>query len=91
MIEQELAAFDVEPDGRFVEQQERRLVDQGAGQLDLPALTAGQLPGPVLPPIEQADPLQFGGDPRRGNRTGHPVQRRVVEHVLFDGQVEIES
>src|SRR5207302_6914632 len=44
MVEHELPAGDVEPDSRLIEQQQARLVQQGARDFDTAPLTAAQLP-----------------------------------------------
>src|SRR4051794_41813894 len=63
MVEHELPAGDVEPDGRFVEQQQARLVQQSARDFDTAPLAAAQLPCLVAALVDKADALDLGGDP----------------------------
>ena len=53
----------VEVAGRLVGQDQRRLGDQRPRHRDPLLLTAGQLAGPVLDPVAEADPVQRGDRP----------------------------
>ena len=53
----------VEVAGRLVGQDERRVGDQGPGHRDPLLLTAGELAGPVLDPVGEADPVEGGEGP----------------------------
>ena len=53
-----LARPGVQVAGRLVGHQERRVVDEGAGDGDALLLAAGELIGPVGQPVRQADPDQ---------------------------------
>src|SRR5260370_10621917 len=90
MVEQKAAALDIEPGRRLVEQQQARVVDQGARQLDAAALPARQLTDLVAAAVGEAGPLQLVRDTRRGATARQPAQRRMVEQVLLDAQVEVE-
>ena len=79
MLQQEAAAFHVEPDRRLIEQQQRRIMDQRAGDFDAPPLPAGQVPGPVLAARQKPDPIEFDRDARRRGRPRHAMERSVVE------------
>ena len=91
MIEQELPAGDVEPDGRLVEQQQARLVQQSAREFDAAPLTAAQLSRLVAALVDKPDALDLGCDPSGCVATRQAVQGTVVVEVLLDGEVEIEG
>ena len=60
----------VEVAGGFVGQDQRRLGDQRPGDGDPLLLAAGQLAGPVLDPVGEADPVQGAPAPAPGARRG---------------------
>ena len=84
------AGLYVQPDRRLVEQQQRRPVEQCAGDLDAPHLAAGQAARLVVQAPAHLDGLQHGIDaPSRLGRA-HAVQRGMVGKVLVDAQIEIQ-
>jgi hypothetical protein len=82
----------VEGTGRLVGQQNRRPVDQGAGQGDALLLAAGQLAGAVVQPAAQADRLEHspGGGAALGGRPAgeHEGERDVLQGGLRRDEVE---
>ena len=78
-------ALRVEVAGRFVGQDQRRLVDEGTGDRDPLLLAAGQLGRPVVGPIGEADERQrLDG---RGRRGGSPDPGVVAgEHDVLDAR-----
>src|SRR5262249_61750615 len=90
MAENVGARFDIEADGRLVEKQEARLVQQRAGDLDAPQLAAGQVAHLVVGAVAQRDPLQyFSGPPARLARPA-AMYRPMIDEGLLDRQVEVE-
>ena len=85
------AAADVEADRRLVAEQEPRLMQQGARDLDPPELAARQLPhlAPDLPGKPRARQLLPGPAPAVAK--SHAVEGGVIDEVLSRGQVEIEG
>ena len=84
------ARGDVQPDGRLVQHQHARPMQQGARDLDPPHLAARQLARRVPRAIRQLDLLQRGlrAPPRLA--AADAVQRGVIEQVLHHREVEIE-
>ena len=70
------AAVDVEADRRLVEDQEPRLVQEGARQLDPPAQAAAQRAHQRAPAVGDAQALQLLGDPLLGLAARQPLQAR---------------
>ena len=91
VVEHELPAGDVEPDRRLVEQQQARLVQQSARDLDTAPLAAAQLPRLVAALVDKPDALDLGGDPSGCVAARQAMQGAVVVEVLLDGEVEIEG
>src|SRR5215472_14161301 len=91
MVEHELPARDIEPDGWLVEQQQTRPVQQTAGDLDAAPLATAQLTDLVTALVGKSDPLDFGRAPLCSVPMRKAVQGSVIEQVLLDGQVEIEG
>ena len=84
------ARLDVEADGRLVEDQEPRLVQQRARDLDAPHLAAGEVAHLVVRAVGKRDPRQHlvGAGARRARPDA--VQRGVIGEVLRDREIEIE-
>ena len=59
-------------------------MQQGAGDLDAPALTAAQLARLVASTVGQRDAIELGGDAGFEARARQTVQRAVVAQVLLD-------
>src|SRR5215831_14155191 len=91
MVEHELPAGDVEPDGRLVEQQQPRPVQQATGDLDPAALAAAQPADLVAKLIGEAHPVDFLAAPARRLAMRHTMQGGMVEQVLLDREVEVEG
>ena len=60
MVEEALAGADVEADGRLVQQQEARPVEQGAGDLDPALLAARELAHDIARALGQLDAGELG-------------------------------
>src|SRR5690349_18490624 len=90
VVDEELAAGDIEAHGRLVEEEQKRLVEEGAGDLDTPLLPTTELPDAVPPPLAERHAVELDGNPALGFNAGQPVQRGVVAQVLFDREIEIE-
>ena len=77
----------IEAGGRLVEEEDRGVVDQRAGQLESPLHPARQASGPALADRPQVEELEdLAGAPAAGE-VQHPEQRRHEIDVLADGQV----
>ena len=84
------ARLDVQPDRRLVEQQQRRPVQQRAGDLDAPHLAARQAARLVVQAVAHLDLREQRVDapPRLGRADA--VQRGMVGEVLVDAEIEVE-
>src|SRR5262249_21184503 len=91
VVEHELPAGDIEPDGRLVQQQQAPPVQQTAGDLDAAALTATELAYLVAALVGKPHPIDFGCKALRGRSVREAVKRSVIEQVLLDRQIEIEG
>src|SRR5438105_2785643 len=84
------ARLDVEADGRLVQKQEARPMQQGPRDLEPAHLPAGEIAHLAAGALGKADALeQFGGS-RASLAPADPVQRCVIEQVLRQRQIEIE-
>ena len=82
---------DVQPDGRLVEQQQGRPVQQRAGDLDAPHLAAGKAARLVVQRVRSSRRSRSNlVDPLPRLARPHAMQRGVVGEVLVDAEVEIE-
>ena len=90
MVEQKLSTLDVEADGRLVQQEKARPMQQGPGDLDTAALAAAQLARLVGAALGDPYPLQLARDALGSVAPRKSVQRGVIAEVLLDGEVEIE-
>ena len=78
----------VEADGRLVEQDQLRVVDQPAGQQQPPAHPAGELVDGVLAAVAQARQVERPVD--RGSDVLDPVEAGVDREVVLDRDVDVE-
>ena len=91
MLQDVGARIDVETDGRLVQQQQTRLVQQGSRDLHAPHLAARELGDAFVQAVGEIDS-------RRGRRAVAPsaslaadaMQRRVIDEVLLDRNIDIE-
>ncbi len=77
----------VDPRGRLVEEQERRVVDERAGQLEPPLHPAGQAAGASATDLPQVEQLEDLAGPPTTRSEQHPEQRADEVDVLADGQI----
>ncbi len=88
------AEYGVEPDGRFVQDQQVRGAEQGDGQRDAAALATGERAGEGVGASGQVDVVDGAGD---GLAAGGPVgaarvqDRGEVVEVLPDGEVGVDG
>jgi hypothetical protein len=66
-------------------------MQQRPRNLDPALLAATELPCLVAAASREVDTLELGGDARGGKTARHAVQRRVIEEVLADGEVEVQG
>ena len=78
----------VEADGRLVEQDQLRVVDEAAGEQQAAAHAAGELVDRVAAAVAQAGEVERAVD--RGADVGDPVEARVDGEVVLDGDVDVE-
>ncbi len=78
----------VEADGRLVEQDQLRFVDEAAGEQQAAAHPAGELVDGVAAALAQAGQVERPVD--RGADVGHPVEAGEDGEVVFDGDVDVE-
>ena len=90
VIENVGARLDVETDGRFVQQQQPRLVQQRAGNLDPPHLPDRKIPDAIEAAIGHRHAIEHLGDQFIGALAGDAVQCRVIHQVLPHRNVDIE-
>src|SRR5262245_12441588 len=90
-VDDALTRTDVEADGRLVEQQERGLMQQRAGDFEAPRLAAGKVANFLLRAVGEADDLQRSLAAAARLPAADAVQGAVVKQVLLQCQVEIES
>lgn len=84
-------AGDVETDRRFVEQQERGLVQKCPSQLGAATLAAAEVAQSFICAPPQAGPRKLGGNSRLGPISGDPVERGVITQILPRGKIAIEA
>ena len=80
----------IDPGGRLVEEEQRRVVDEGAGQLEPALHPARQAPGAAAADLPQVDQLEHLARPPPARPEQHPEQRRHEVDVLAGGQVRVE-
>jgi hypothetical protein len=86
-----VAAARVEAGGRFVEEDDPRVADQGHGEVEAALHTAGVGGGGLLRGLGEVEALQqFGGDPAP-LLLGQVVQVRHEEHVLLAGDQAVDG
>ena len=78
----------VEADGRLVEQDQPRLVDEAAGQQQPPPHPAGELVDRVAAAVAQAGEVERPVD--RGADVLDPVEAGEDREVVLDGDVDVE-
>jgi hypothetical protein len=81
LLEQVAAARRIEPDRRLVHEQNARLVQQGAGELDAAAVAAAQLRGLVVGALGKAELLELGCDAGERGCPRHAVQAGVEQEI----------
>ena len=91
MLIERQAAGRVEAGAGFVEQQQARLVQQGAGDFHPPAVAAIEVADLVVAALAQLLAGQFGVDALARQGRGHAVQGGVVAQVLFHAQVQVQG
>src|SRR6185503_13888616 len=100
VLPQRAAGGDIEPGGRLVEEQDLRIVQQAAHDLELPSHTAGErldrLVDVARDPQQARELLDLRSIAARHERIGgrvrkDPVENRVKANVFLGGQVLIEA
>ena len=84
------ARLDVEPDGRLVEQQQPRPMQQRARDLEPAHLPAREVAHLAAGAIGEPDPRQHLVAARARLAPADAVQRGVIEQVLHHREIEIE-
>ena len=90
LVPDRLAQDRVDARGGLVEQEQRRLVDERAGELEAPLHAAGELAGPAAARLPQLDQLEHLADAPPAAPDEHPEQRRDEVDVLVRGEVGVE-
>ena len=85
-----LAHLRIEPDGRLVEQDEPRTVDERPGDQQAPPHAAGELVDPRVAPVDELRHLERALDRLAPLGAADPVEVREDEQVLLDGQRRVE-
>ena len=80
----------VDPGRRLVEEQQRRVVDQRAGQLEPALHPAREAAGAAAADVPQVDELEHLAGPPAPRPEQHPEQRADEVDVLAHGQVRVE-
>ena len=88
---EQIACLRVEPGGRLVEDQDLRLVQECAGNVDAPPLTAGELADRAAEQVFKIEQSRELCEPRAECRAVYAVQRRAAFQIVFDRQVLIED
>ena len=89
-LEDRVARLRVDPDGRFVQHEELRLVEQSDADVEPAFHTAGVLLGAVLAAVGEADDVEHLVDALVRHSSGHAVQRSEEPQVLLAGQVRVD-
>ena len=76
---------------RLVEEEQRRIVDERAGQLESPLHPARQPAGATTAHVPQVDELEDLAGPPPARAPQHPEQRGDEVDVLADGQVRVQG
>ena len=90
VLQQKVAAFHVQAHRGLVQQKERGVVQQRAGQFHTAFLAAGECADAFGAAAQQIDAGEFFFDPYSGFGARHAVEGRVVIEILFDREIEIE-
>src|SRR3954453_12680872 len=90
MVEDVGACLDIEADGRLVEQQQARAVQQRAGDFQASHLAAGEVAHLAAGAVGKADARQHLAAACAGIAPGDAVQSGVIQQVLRHREVEIE-
>jgi hypothetical protein len=85
-----LARADVEADGRLVEQEAARPVQERAGDLDAPRLAAGEIAHLLVGPVGKADGGERLGRAPARLAGADAVQGGVIEQVLLQREIAVE-
>ncbi len=89
-LEEVAAASRIEADGRFVHEEDARLVQERARELDPAAVAAAQLRGLVVRALGEPEPRQLARDARLGDRARDAVQAGMEQEIAGHRQFEIE-
>ncbi|MNI17317.1 hypothetical protein D3C73_706850 [compost metagenome] len=81
----------VEADTGFIEQQQARLMQQGAGNFHPATMAAIEFAHPFAAALGQGLAGQFGVDPKVGLAPGQAMQCRVITQVLLDAEVQVQG
>lgn len=91
MGEDRAAGRKIEADGRLVQKQELRLVEERAGDLGLAAQAVRQGADRIVEPVEQSEARKLDSTAFLGFGARKAVERRLVAHVLAHREVDIEG
>ena len=83
-------ALRIDADGRLVEDEQLRPVEEADGDVQAALHAARELLGPVLRPVGQADDLEELGDPVAQRPAAHAVELAEEDEVLAGGQVRVD-
>ncbi len=86
-----LARLRVEPDRRFIQEQDARIVHQSPGDLHPPFHAGGQRPHQPVAPVRQFHERQQVRDPPAAERTRNAVHQAVEIQVLIHRQPIVET
>ena len=90
MLDQKPPRRHVQADGGFVQQQQTRAVQQGAGDFHPAAVAAIEQAHPLAPALAQRHALQFGVDARAPLAAAQAMQRGKIRQVLLDGEIQVQ-
>ena len=83
-------ALRVDADGRLVQDEQLRLVEQADADVQPPLHAARELVGPLAGPLVEADDLEHLADPPLQRVAAHPVQLAEEAQVLGRGQLRVD-
>ena len=79
------------PDGRLVQDQQTRPMEQADGNVETPLHASRQVLRPLLGTVRERDDLEHLVDPARQLRATHPVQPAEEAQVLAGAEVRVDG
>ena len=86
-----VAGLGIEAERGFVEEENRGMVEQAAGDLEAPPHTAGEGLDNIIPAVVEFDQVEEIRGPRVPNLSRDPVEPAVEVHVLPRSQFLIKA